>query len=301
MRIDPAVVHRLHARAQGERWRVSIKRLAEALSESADRAFTGKPASTDDVERYLSGLHLEDLALACACMAGDEAAWEHVVREYRPALYRTADAFDPGGGARELADALYGELFGVTEKEGERRSLFRYFHGRSSLSTWLRSVLAQRFFGRVRASRREQALPDEESPEALPAPDRPVDPERERHITMMRAAIGSAIATLDVRDRLRLGCYYAEELTLAETGRILHEHEATVSRHLARTRHAIKADVDRRLRQGAGLTDEAIAECFASVAADAGPLDLRELMGPVVPEGFRKETSAGHSKKEQRV
>ena len=271
---------------------------------SADRAFSGKPASTDEVERYLAGLHVEDLVLACACMAGDEEAWDHVVREYRPALYRTADAFDPGGGARELADSLYGELFGVTEKEGERRSLFIYFHGRSSLSTWLRSVLAQRFFGRLRATRREHPLPDEQSPEALLAPERPVDPQRERHVTMMRAALGSAIAALDARDRLRLGCYYAEELTLAETGRILREHEGTVSRQLARTRQAIKADVDRRLRDEAGLTPEAIAECFASVAADAGPLDLRELVGPADPvdsEGFRKETAARHSKKEQRV
>ena len=304
VRIDPALVRLLHARAQGERWRVSIDRLAEALSESADRAFGGTPASIEAVERYLTGLHLEDLALACGCMAGEEEAWAHVVREYRPALYRTADACDPGGGARELADSLYGELFGVTEKEGERRSLFRYFHGRSSLSTWLRSVLTQRFIGRVRARKRERALPDEESPEALLAPALPADPERERHVTMMRAALGSAIAALDTRDRLRLGCYYAEDLTLAETGRILREHEATVSRQLARTRHAIKADVSRRLREEAGLTEAAIAECFASIAADAGPLDLRELVGPVDPadqKSFRKETAPGHSKKEQRV
>jgi len=303
VRIDPAVVRRLHARAGGERWRVSMDRLAEALSESADRAFGGKPASTDDVERYLTGLHLEDLALACACMAGDEEAWEHVVREYRPALYRTAAVFDPTGGARDLADSLYGELFATTETRGERRSLLRYFHGRSSLSTWLRSVLTQRLVGRLRATKRERPLPDEESLEALPAPERPSNPERERHVTVMRAALGSAIAALDARDRLRLGCYYAEELTLAETGRVLHEHEATVSRQLARTRQAIKAEVERQLREEIGLSHEAIGECFASIAADAGPLDLRELVGLADPveSRSRKERAAGHSKKEQRV
>jgi RNA polymerase sigma factor (sigma-70 family) len=236
-------------------------------------------------------------------MVGNEEAWEHVVREYRPALYRTADTFDPAGGGRDVADALYGELFSANEKGGEHRSLLRYFHGRSSLSTWLRSVLTQRLVGRLRSIRRERALPDEDSPEALPAPEPPSDPERERHITLMSAALGSAIAALDARDRLRLGCYYAEELTLAETGRILREHEATVSRHLARTRQAIKADVERRLREEAGLTHEAIAECFASVAADPGPLDLWELVGPADPVDLtlRKETAIGHSKKEQRV
>ena len=103
------------------------------------------------LERYLKSLHLEDLALACACADGDEAAWEHFVREYRPSLYRAADALDPSGRARELADSLYADLYGTTERAGERRSLFRYFHGRSSLPTWLRAVLAQRHVDAIRA------------------------------------------------------------------------------------------------------------------------------------------------------
>ena len=37
------------------------------------------------------------------------------------------------------------------------------------------------------------------------------------------------------RDRLRLAYYYVEELTLAEIGKLLGEHEATVSRKLERT------------------------------------------------------------------
>ena len=61
------------------------------------------------------------------------------------------------------------------------------------------------------------------------------------------------------------------------------------------------------------VTDEAIAECFASAASDAGSLDLRELIGPVNNHdtdadhnsdrqaGRRKETAAGRSTKEQRV
>ncbi len=76
------------------------------------------------------------------------------MREYRPVLYRSADAIDPGGGARELADSIYADLFGLQERDGERRSLFRYFHGRSSLATWLRAVLAQRLVDRVRSTRR---------------------------------------------------------------------------------------------------------------------------------------------------
>ena len=69
-----------------------------------------------------------------------------------------------------------------------------------------------------------------------------------------------------------------QELTLAEIGRLLKEHEATVSRQLARTRRAIRDAVEHELREDAGLNEAQVAECFASVAADPGPLDLHPLL-----------------------
>ena len=136
-------------------------------------------AAAPDVERYLTSLHLEDLALACACADGHEPAWEHFVRVHRPVLYRAADAMNPGGGTREIADALYGDLYGMKEKDGERQSLFRYFHGRSSLATWLRAVLSQRYIDSIRSNRRTESIDDEVHQDyavASPAPD-PRSPE----------------------------------------------------------------------------------------------------------------------------
>jgi hypothetical protein len=69
-----------------------------------------------------------------------------------------------------------------------------------------------------------------------------------------------------------------QELTLAETGRLLKEHEATASRQLARTRRVLREDVERQLRADAGLSDAQIAECFDSAAEDAGSLDLDQLL-----------------------
>src|SRR5438093_688088 len=103
-----------------------------------------------------------DLELAARCAAGDAAAWERFIVEYRPVLYRADDALDRSGGARQLADSLYAELYGVGDG-GERRSLFQYFHGRSSLATWLRAVLAQRYVDRLRLQKRLQPLPDEDA------------------------------------------------------------------------------------------------------------------------------------------
>ena len=108
----------------------------------------------------------------------------------------------------------------------------------------------------------------------------------------MQRALGAALSRLDSRDRLRLGCYYVQELTLADTGRLLKEHEATVSRQLARTRRAIRADVERQLREDAGLTDAEMAQCLEAASDDAGPLDLKEMLGaPAV----RKESARDRS------
>lgn len=278
MQIDDRLAARLYRQAGGDLWRVPADGFTRALQTSAERTFAGRQPDARELERYLASLHLADLALACACAAGDERAWEHFVRQQRPLLYRAADAIDPSGGARDLADSLYADLFGLRDSDSERQSLFRYFHGRSSVTTWLRAVLAQRYVDRLRSIRRVEPLPDEDSPAALPAPPRPIEPDRDRYVTLVERALARTVAALPARDRLRLACYYAQELTLAETGRIVGEHEATVSRQLARTRRAIRVDVERVLKTEAGLADADIAQCLASVAEDAGPLDLGDML-----------------------
>ena len=244
--------------------------------------------------------HAADVELARLCERGDENAWERFIREYRPVLYRAAEALDPSGGAREIADSLYAELYGVRGGAGEARSLFRYFEGRSSLATWLRAVLAQRFVDLVRMRRRLEPLPEDEDATAsgderrrpMSAPDDPSNVDRPRYVVLLREALGRAIARLSGRDRLRLSCYYVQDLTLAETGRVLAEHEATVSRQLARSRRTLRESVEQDLREGARLSETEIAECFACVTADPGPLDLTQVFGAAAD---RKEPAAGRS------
>jgi RNA polymerase sigma factor (sigma-70 family) len=234
------------------------RRARERVGESEGR----RPSDENDVD------------LARLCAAGDERAWERFVREYRPILYRAADALDATGGAREVADSLYADLYGLASGGGERQSLLRYFHGRSSLATWLRAVLAQRYVDRLRAARRLAPLPDAAEPEAPAA----ADPDRDRYVALVRGALGHAVARLDPRDRLRLASYYVQELTLAQIGRLLRESEASASRHLARTRREIRSAVERQLREESRLDDDQIAACLASVIADSGPLDMKQVI-----------------------
>jgi DNA-directed RNA polymerase specialized sigma24 family protein len=141
---------------------------------------------------------------------------------------------------------------------------------------------------RLRAGRRLDPLPDDESNIAHAAPIGShgavaPDPERARQVELVRLALASEIAALAPRDRLRLSCYYAQDLTLAAIGRMLHEHEGSVSRHLTRTRQALRVSVEARLRKEYDLDAAAVAECVRSAAEDPGSIDIADLMG--APEG----------------
>jgi RNA polymerase sigma factor (sigma-70 family) len=299
----PSQLKALYDRAHAFRWSLELDCFREALSRSANSRFRNAPPSDDDVARYLDSLHIEDLALACACSEGCEAAWDFFMASYREDLYRAARAIVGHAAgeaqARDLADSLYSELYGLSEQGVVRRSLFDYFHGRSKLSTWLRAVLAQRRVDAIRASRRTESLDeceDGHAPRELPADagkgaNGPLDadPDRARYLALLEAALAEALAALVPRDRLRLSYYYVHERTLAEIGRILSEHEATVSRHLDRIRRELRSAVVERLRTGCPRVDgvaarDALSEaqidlCFEYAMGD-WPFDLGRVLTP---------------------
>lgn len=298
MLIPPSLAARLHAESGAGRWHVSPEAWQAALAASAARAFAGADPAPADVERHLRALHLDDSALAVACAAGDDDAWQHFVLTFRPVLYRAADAIAPGGDARIWPTHCTPSCLGLATLPVSAPRSSGYFHGRSSLATWLRSALAQRHVDRLRGQRRTGPLPEtRDGEDALPDHRPAPDPDRLRFVTLMGAVLAAALGRLESRDCLRLACYYAQQMTLAVHGCLLGEHEATVSRHLTRTRGLIRSWVEEQLRVEHRLDDAHISECFRSVAADAGPIDLRELLGT----GDRKDRPADRSSEGGRV
>src|SRR6266481_3206792 len=154
----PAMLESLYAQANAAHWMLAPGQFAAALERSAQKALAPIGATTERLEQYLRALHLEDLALATACSSGIEAAWEHFIATYRTYLRSAAAAIlrckQGSAEACDLADSLFSELYGLADRKTAERSLFRYFHGRSSLKTWLRAVLAQRHIDSIRAGRR---------------------------------------------------------------------------------------------------------------------------------------------------
>jgi RNA polymerase sigma-70 factor (ECF subfamily) len=308
----------LHARAQGERWGLPRVAFAEALRRSAEKHFAGArlDAGSDnapdaaEVRVYLESLHLEDLALACACGEGLEEAWEFFIAHFRQDLRTAASAMLRASGqagdarAEELADSLYAELYGVRSgTDGRRKSLFEYFHGRSKLATWLRAVLAQRQVDLFRSGSRTVSLEQEKegaAPRELASrtDPPPADPDREKYMKRFESALTAALAALAPRERLILACYYVDQLRLAEIGRMLREHESTVSRQLERLRRALHDSVTAALqspipavngRPAQPPLDAAQVELAFEYALEDWPFDLSRALSPRDPLADRQE------------
>jgi RNA polymerase sigma factor (sigma-70 family) len=305
LRGDPAKLEQWCVLAGIERWGVASERFTEELARCGEAKFRGKQPTVEELKTYVDALRLEDLGLACACADGVAAAWQHFVGIYRGYLRACAGAMLKRSAnapeAQELADSLFAELYGLSAEK--RGSLLRYFHGRSSLKTWLRAVLAQRHVDRLRAGRKFEELEDEDGRDnaKLPAAARvlPVaDPHRAKYLLKFTNALQTALENLDARDLALLRMYYAEQKKLAEIGRGLGEHESSVSRHLEKVRQDVRRAVEGILRGGSealngdgssgGMSEAEIALCFEYGAVDA-PIDLDKLLSPSAAREVERE------------
>lgn len=286
----PADLRKLCARAaariarSGVRWKLPQDQIAEALCASV--ASWGGAKRGESAAQYLDSIRADELALAIACRAGIPEAWNEFIPRYRPALYGAARAITgEEAAAREIADSLWGELYGTEIRGGKRRSLLEYFHGRSSLATWLRAIVAQRHVDAARASRRFE--PIEKAPEPASAED-PPDPEQPRLMEIFAAVLDAALAALAGRERMRLAYYYRDELTLREIARLMDEHESTVSRKLERTRRELRKHVQHALTARYRMSEEQIRLCYERAGEEAD-LDLAALSASPEPGSAQRK------------
>jgi len=292
--IDERTLARLFDRSKGVKWGLARASFAEALWRSVTSRFGSSGANVEEIEIYLDSLHLEDLALAAACAEGQVTAWAYFIECFRPALRKAAWAIAGEQDGSDLADGLYAELYGLEERDGRRRSLFHYFHGRSRLSTWLRAILSQRRIDAVRERQRLVPLDDDGGlPASAGMPSAPADPDRAHFAELAHRALASAVANLDARDRLRLASYYLQHLTLAQIGRLVGEHEATVSRKLDRLRRELRRQVEAILRDQFKLSRDQIGACI-DCALDDSRVDVAQALHGANPErGPTSSTAPG--------
>jgi RNA polymerase sigma-70 factor (ECF subfamily) len=247
---------------------------------------SGAVPSALDVASFFRALHLPDLALAHACALGREVAWERFLSLYRKPLTEAAIALTGSGTlGHDLADSLHSQLFGLTERDGQRRSPMESYSGRGTLMGWLRTTLVQRRIDHYRRTRRESPLEAQDLPAPPPAEaPSPVITQR------LQIAIQETLQALSPEDRFLLSSYFLDQRTLRQIAQLLRVHEATISRKLNRLTADLRKHLLKSL-QTSGLSKRGAEEALGTDPRDL-TINLRSLLQTPSSGPFSDQTGS---------
>ena len=288
--LPQSLLHELCLSAKAAASGLTCDELGAALYAVGTKFNYGLPAAAhpDQSQRadFLRSLRLEDLALATACVLGREVAWQRFLSLYRAPLTQAAIAITGSSTVgHDLADSLYSELYGLREVEGQRRSPLASYSGRGSLLGWLRTTLAQRHVDHHRRTHRESPLDTLDAPALAPGPA-PVAAE----LTHLTRAITSTLESLSAEERFLLCSYFLDRQPLAHVARLLHVHEATISRRLKKLLTDLRKRLLQRLQTG-GLSKRAAEEALGNDPRDL-EINLRALLQSSQTSSFSEQTAA---------
>jgi RNA polymerase sigma-70 factor (ECF subfamily) len=273
----------------GQEFGLSREQFAAILAEVRTK-YLPSDARPAAVQELYTSLRVEDLALARACASGNERAWERFLLRYREKLYDIAGYITKeSSSARDLADSLYADLYGMSARDGKRVSKLASYTGRGSLEGWLRTVMAQEHVNRYRKQRRLVSL-DEENEEGVQfaaaesAPAITVEPRLE-------AAIDEALGALSAEDRFVLAAYYLDDRTLADVARALSVHESTISRKVDKLAKSLRKQILASLGRS-GMSRRQAEEALEVDVRDLG-LNIRSRLAQESASEAFSEKKAG--------
>lgn len=284
-------VTELHEQCSAAKFGISADDLSRILGEVVRKYAPGSSAT--QARDFCKTLKLEELVLARACAAGNEKAWETFLIRYREKLYETGlQIAREDSAARDLADSLYADLYGTTNREGVRVSKLGSYTGRGSLEGWLRTVMAQEHVNRYRKTKRLVSL-DEESEDGaqFSAPEPVAEVVADPRLV---AATDGALAALSSDDRFVLSAYYLDGRTLAEIARMLGVHESTISRKVDKLAKSLRKQILAGLaKQGMSRrqAEEALEVDVRDVSLNLRARLVQDSASPTFPS--RKEAPAG--------
>jgi RNA polymerase sigma-70 factor (ECF subfamily) len=243
----------------------------------------GVIATRSQIGAFWRALQLQDLALAQSCALGRDAAWRQFIARFREPLTQAAIGITGSAAlGQELADSLYAELFGITERGEQRRSPLAHYSGRGSLKGFLRATLAQRNVDRHRRTSRETPITNDDmaatSPAATPTSD---------VLLRLRQSLATTLSTLPAEERFLLSAWFLDQRTLLEISHILRVHEATVSRRLQRLTTRLHKELLKNM-QASGMSRAAAEEALGTDPRDID-INLRTLLQVSRPAAFLQQ------------
>jgi len=204
----------------------------------------------------------EDADLLGAHVAGDETAFEELVRRHRDRLW--AVALRTTGDPEEAADALQDALISAFRRAEQ-------FRGDSAVTTWLHRIVVNASLDRLRRRSVRSAAPLPDDNEDLPGKVvvDPVDHMDRRDVQLVVAA---ALAELPVDQRDAIVLVDVEGWSVEDAARQLGVPEGTIKSRCYRGRAKLAKSLDflRNLDAMDPVTDRAGAQSAATAQGQGG-------------------------------
>jgi RNA polymerase sigma-70 factor (ECF subfamily) len=232
------------------------------FAEYLTRILAGGPTTAEAI----SALPIEDLYLACACLAGTEGAVAIFRTRHgatiRGAIGRVVGASDVGEAEQQLLQSL------LVGSEGAAPKLSSYA-GRAPLDRWL-GVSAQRAaLMWLRESKAETRA--RQAAAAEPGASGHAHPEtaymKERYRGDFERALVEALGRLPERDRVLLRLQLVNGVSVEKIGTMYAVSQPTASRWLAAARERLLEDVKKALGDRLGTSSTELASIAGMVAS----------------------------------
>ncbi|MEJ7600205.1 MAG: sigma factor-like helix-turn-helix DNA-binding protein [Kofleriaceae bacterium] len=200
----------------------------------------------DDVtlDDQLATWCLDDLYLACACVAGEAAAVHAIERELGPIIDVVLSTWD-----RTVADETRQRLRAMLMVDHNGRGpLLAHYAGRGALGRWIRVVAAREAGKTRRADQAAMPVDDDALFDALVAHD---DPQlaaiKHDAAIAFRAAFLATVAELDRTERTVLRLHILDGLTIDDIAPMYRVHRATIARWIGNAKQTLLERTRRRL------------------------------------------------------
>lgn len=214
----------------------------------------------------------DDLALARALAAGDDAAFDTFEREILPAVDAVVRRIDASPAfLDDVKQVLRTRLF-------VDPASIRDYSGQGSLVAWLRTAAARLALNHLRPEKRAARSENAEL-EALPfaAPGPELALLKGRHERAFRAAFSTAVASLGVRERTALKLNALDGVSLERIATMYRCDKSTVSRWVSRAHQQLLDHTRTALAAELHLPSEELDSLIRALHSQLAPSLVRLL------------------------